>query len=55
MNKIVLSGVVALVFTGIFHTGMAEQRVWIDMDGKTMEAEYVRTAGDQVVLRKPAD
>ncbi len=52
MNKVLLGRVVVLVLTGICYSGMAEQRVWTDTSGKTMEAEYVRTTGDQVVLRK---
>jgi hypothetical protein len=31
---------------------MAEMRVWTAQSGKTVEAEFVRTTGDKVVLRK---
>jgi len=41
-----LAGAIALM------SAQAEMRVWTDGTGKTVEAEFVRTTGDKVVLKK---
>jgi predicted peptidase len=41
----------ALLFLGL--TGVTHARLWTSNDGKTLEAEWVSTAQDQVTLRRP--
>ncbi|MDF7825864.1 SHD1 domain-containing protein [Pontiellaceae bacterium B12227] len=41
-----------LILTALLATAHAELRIWTDENGKTIEAEHVRTLTDQVVLRQ---
>ena len=44
---------IALMSWLILNTAFSELRIWTDQTGKTLEAEYVATLGDKVVLRQP--
>jgi hypothetical protein len=43
---------IALLSCFLYHTAPAEIRIWTDESGKKIEAEYVHTLGDKVILRQ---
>lgn len=48
--KHILSGTLAVAITVL--SAQAEMRIWTDEAGNAIEAEFVRTTGDKVVLKK---
>lgn len=52
MKKLLGIVYIAACALGLASTASAELRVWADESGKTIEAEYVRTMTDKVVLRQ---
>jgi hypothetical protein len=51
MKALIGSLIFAVLITSLCGSVLAEMRVWTDADGKTIEAEHVRTLSDKVVLK----
>lgn len=52
MNRGIRSILTAGLLASICQTGFAEYRVWVDANGKQLEAEFVRVVDGKVVLLK---
>ena len=47
-QSILISAVLVL---GLNYSATAEMRIWTDQNGKTIEAEHIRTMDDKVILK----